>query len=177
MIISKLLAMRKSILLFISVLTILFISTAVSVNAQTELEIIKELQFGGQNHDRAYSAIEFDDSFLIVGYTMSYGAGDSDVWLLKIDQEGNPIWNKTYGTLESEQGLYLVETYDNNILIAGRINNNDNNLDLLLLKVTPSGDFLWNRTFGGSGDDWMWEIKKTIDNTYVLIGRTNSYGA
>ena len=169
--------MSKFLRSLFQLLIIFTLSITCFVHGEPELETVLELEYGGQNNDRAYSAIEYGDGFLLVGYTMSYGAGDSDVWLLKIDQEGIPIWNKTYGTAQLEQGLYLVPTYDNNILIAGRTNNGENNLDLLLLKITPNGDYLWNKTMGGRGDDWMWEIKKTIDNNYVLIGRTNSYGA
>jgi hypothetical protein len=50
-------------------------------------------------------------------------------------------------------------------------------LDLLLLKVDPEGQLLWNRTIGGVGNEWIWEIEKTSDGGYAFAGRTNSYGA
>jgi hypothetical protein len=63
-------------------------------------------------------------------------------------------------------------------LITGRTNYyGEGDLDLLLLKVDPEGQLLWNRTIGSTGDEWMWEIEKTSDGGYALAGRTNSYGA
>ena len=146
--------------------------------AEPELETILNRTYGGMSPDAAYSAVETDDGFLIVGRTMSYGAGDWDVWLLKIDQDGTPLWNKTYGTAAAEEGLYIIKADGDNYIIAGRTNiARGNDQDLLLLKVDSKGNMLWNRTMGGLGDDWMWEIEKTGDNGYVLVGRTNSYGA
>ncbi|MFC1803352.1 hypothetical protein ACFL0D_05230 [Thermoproteota archaeon] len=135
--------------------------------------------YGGKQIEYASFAVETSDNgFMIVGSTTSYGAGDSDIWLLKIDSNGVPEWNKTYGTPGFESSHYIIRTDDNAYLITGRTNiMGEGDLDLLLLKVDYEGKLIWNRTMGGTGDEWMWEIEKTSDGGYALAGRTNSYGA
>ncbi len=86
-------------------------------------------------------------------------------------------WNKTFGTTSQESSQYIVQAPDNGYLITSRTNFGEGDIDLLLTKIDNNGELLWNRTMGGSGDEWMWDIEKTSDGGYVLAGRTNSYGA
>lgn len=170
--------MRKSYLVICTV-ALFFEGVFMGVSAEIELETIYNNTYGGIGSDVASFAVETSDNgFLIIGNTMSYGAGDWDIWILKVDQDGAPLWNKTYGTNASERSHYIIQTDDGNYLIAARTNvRRGGDFDLLLLKVDPEGDLIWNRTMGGTGDEWMWEIKQTSDHGYALVGRTNSYGA
>jgi len=159
---------------------ILFFSTfSVIVYGSPDLEIIFNKTYGGIFNDSPAHAVETKDGgFMIVGHTMSYGSGDWDIWLLKIDADGEAIWNQTYGTSDMENAYYIIETDDNGYLISGRTNHiSGEDIDVLLIKVDQDGSMVWNRTIGGSGDEWMWEIEKTNDGGYALAGRTNSYGA
>jgi hypothetical protein len=162
----------------ISIVFLITMSTTTPASGTLELEIFFNQTYGGKQSEYASFAVETNDNgFLIAGFTNSYGAGDADIWLLKIDSNGVPEWNKTYGTPGFETSHYIIKTDDNAYLITGRTNYyGAGDLDLLLLKVDQDGNLLWNRTMGGAGDEWMWEIEKTNDGGYVLAGRTNSYG-
>lgn len=83
-------------------------------------EIIWEKKYGGTSYDRAVSVIPAsDDGFLILGSTSSYGQGNYDILLIKVDTGGEVLWQKTYGGFfneyaksispsENEKG-YLIE--------------------------------------------------------------------
>jgi hypothetical protein len=152
--------------------------SGIYVSAEPELETVFNRTYGGALSDTACFAAETsDEGFLILGQTTSYGAGDWDIWLIKIDQNGEPLWNKTYGTPVLENGYYIILTTDGGYLIAGRTNYlRGSDVDLLLIKIDRDGNLLWNRTYGGSGDEWMWEIEETSDGGYALAGRINSFG-
>ena len=144
----------------ISIVFLITMSTTTPASGTLELEIFFNQTYGGKQTEYASFAVETNDNgFLIAGFTNSYGAGDADIWLLKIDSNGVPEWNKTYGTPGVETSYYIIKTDDNAYLITGRTNYyGTGDLDLLLLKVDQDGNLLWNRTMGGAGDEWMWEI-------------------
>jgi len=172
--------MRKYYYFFLICIILIITTDTVTFASDTqELEILFNQTYGGEYSEIASFAVEtHDNGFMIVGSTTSFGAGDSDIWLLKINSNGVPEWNKTYGTPASESSQYIIKTDDNAYLITGRTNYyGEGDIDLLLLKVDHEGQLLWNRTMGGAGDEWMWEIEKTSDGGYALAGRTNSYGA
>ena len=111
-----------SIFLF-SLVLIITISTTTPALGTLELEIFFTQTYGGENTEYASYAVETNDNgFMIAGFTNSYGAGDSDIWLLKIDSNGVPEWNKTYGTPGLETSNYIIKTDDNAYLITGRTN-------------------------------------------------------
>jgi hypothetical protein len=170
--------MRKYYYFFSICIILITIDTVTFASGTQELESLFNQTYGGKYSEIASFAVETpDNGFMIVGSTTSYGAGDSDIWLLKINSNGVPEWNKTYGTPAYESSQYIIKTDDNAYLITGRTNYGEGDVDLLLLKVDHEGQLLWNRTMGGAGDEWMWEIDKTSDGGYALAGRTNSYGA
>ncbi|MHA1979247.1 MAG: hypothetical protein ACW98I_20260 [Candidatus Hodarchaeales archaeon] len=106
-----------------------------------------------------------DGNFILTGETGSFGAGEKDLWLLKIDTDGNLLWNKTFGLADADWGTALVRSGDNIFVtgfyhpILGATG------ELLLLKIDQDGNFLWNKTYGfGRGFDII-----TVDNNGILI--------
>ncbi len=77
--------------------------------------------FGGASSDRGQAAYQTNDgNIVIVGDTYSYGAGESDVYLLKIDMDGNMIWYTTYGDIWNDFGYSVMQTPDDEYIIVGR---------------------------------------------------------
>lgn len=64
-----------------------------------------------------------DGGFVVTGYTDSYGAGGSDVFLIKTDSTGTPIWTKTFGGSDSDLGYSVKETLDGGFIVTGSTNN------------------------------------------------------
>lgn len=134
--------------------------------------------YGGPGNESGLNVIATTDGgYAVVGATTSYGAGEEDLWLVKIDSEGLMQWNHTYGGLYDDEGWMLLQTSDGGYLIAGLTCTSPGIADGWLLKTDSAGNLQWQKTYGGSGDDSFYGLTTTTDNGYILTGLTNSTGA
>ncbi|MFW9903637.1 MAG: hypothetical protein ACFFFH_04850 [Candidatus Thorarchaeota archaeon] len=116
--------MRKSIIkvCMIRILGHLFFSFTFLILNSTEPKVKIEYQktFGGVHRDGAYSFIQTpDDGFILAGFTRSFGAGNSDIWVVKIDINGEFLRNRTYGGPEDEKTQTIIQTNDGGFLLTG----------------------------------------------------------
>jgi len=141
--------------------------------------IVWDKTFGGSGYDWANDIIQTTDSgYAIAGFTSSKGAGKFDVWVIKLDQEGNMLWNKTFGGSEDEWAGPIIQTIDGDYIVAGSTQSKgDGKLDVWLVKLDHGGNILWDKTFGGSEDDEIGPIIQIADSGYLLAGLTRSKGA
>ncbi len=141
-------------------------------------KVIWNKTFGWSMDDAARAVVATDDNaFLVVGYTNSIGHGNYDFLALKVDNNGNFLWNQTYGGIESDKA-YAITTATNGFVIAGDTRSQGaGESDALIIKVDPQGNKLWEKTVGGSGFDVPTYIS-TLKNgeEYVVGGTTFSYG-
>ena len=153
--------------------------------------LLKTDEFGNVEWNRTYGGTEndygeslvltSDGGYAIAGYTMSFGAGDEDFWLVKTDALGNMEWNKTYGGTEYDFAHALVATSDGGYAIAGFgrsfIVSNKTNHAFWLVKTDALGNMEWNKTYGreDSGDYAAYFLLATSDEGYILAGDTNRY--
>ncbi len=118
-----------------------------------------------------------DGGFILVGSTMSFGAGNEDVLLQKYDAAATLMWTKTTGGSGNDSGHAVHETSDGGFILTGKTASyGAGNEDVFLVKYDSSGGLIWARTAGGSNDDYAYAVQETSDNGYVLVGRTDSYG-
>ncbi len=98
-------------------------------------------------------AFTSEGGFIIVGTTESYGAGGSDIWLLKTDANGDTTWTKTYGGDSSDVGNGLQITNDGGYIIVGTTKSyGAGGEDAWLLKTDSNGIIDWTKTFGGNSE-------------------------
>ncbi|MCD4793583.1 MAG: T9SS type A sorting domain-containing protein [Bacteroidales bacterium] len=133
--------------------------------------------FGDTEPEHGYSVIQSGEEYIVAGYTKSYGEGDYDVWLLKTDNAGNEIWNKTYGGTEDDRSFDIKPTLDNNYIIAGFTNSCSEveppNYYMWLLKTDNEGDTLWTKTIGNETFNRSCRARsvvQTSDGGYILAG-------
>jgi len=135
--------------------------------------------FGGSLDDYGRSVQQTSDGgYVIAGYTNSYGAGGSDVYLIKTDIAGNQAWTKTFGGSEWDIGYSIRQTSDGGYVIAGYTQSyGAGGSDVYLIKTDASGNQVWARSIGGSDLDVGYSARQTSDGGYVITGYTDSYGA
>ncbi len=142
-------------------------------------DIAWSLTLGDIEPDNAFGVLELEDGgFVVVGSTFSYGGGLSDVWLLKLSEDGQVEWEKTFGGTDFEWGHSIVQTQDGGFLIAGgTYSGGSGGSDIWLLKTDSSGELLWDRTYGGIYDDAPAAIQVNSTGDIFIVGETGSFGA
>jgi hypothetical protein len=135
--------------------------------------------YGGGNYDWGYSTQQTDDGgYIISGHTWSYGAGSTDVYLIKTDSLGDTLWTRTYGGISYEAGCSVQQTTDKGYIVAGGTQSyGAGEYDVYLIKTDSLGDTLWTKTFGGGSYDLVYSVQQTTDKGYIVAGGTWSYGA
>ncbi len=147
---------------------------------KTDIYLIKKTKngqinkiFGGDEFDWGYSLIRVKDGYLITGNTFSFGNGLSDIYLIKVDADGNCIFAKTIGDKGYDDCYNSVED-DNGFLIGGGATTSysKGGYDIYLVKTDYDGNVIWTKTFGEKSDDACYAITKTDDNCFVIGGIT-----
>ncbi|TES94383.1 MAG: hypothetical protein E3J87_00455 [Candidatus Cloacimonadota bacterium] len=133
--------------------------------------------FGGTFSDGGYSVKQTPDKgYIIVGYTISYGGGDGDLYLIKTDSLGNTTWWRDYGDIYFDMGRSVQVTFDSMYVIAG-YTYGANSWDVYLLKVRKNGTLYSLNQLGGPLSDRGYYVYETADSGYIVVGNTSSYGA
>jgi hypothetical protein len=148
----------------------LFLLASMSSAAFASSEMWKT--YGGEFDDEAAAiVVSSDGGYAIAGTTSSFGAGGHDFWLIKIDENGNMEWNKTYGGTESDMATGLVCTADGGYVMVGETSSyGEGKSDFWLVKVDSSGNMQWNKTFGDQTADIATCMIQTNDGGYALGG-------
>ncbi len=135
--------------------------------------------FGGSLNDHGYSVkATSDGGYIIAGDTRSFGAGGSDVWLIKTNSVGTEQWSKTYGAAFDDEGRSVDETPDGCFVITGDTRSFGAGLsDVGFMKADSAGNLLWITTFGGLQDDHGRSVVCTSDGGCIITGGTYSFGA
>jgi hypothetical protein len=135
--------------------------------------IIWKTIIGGEKIDKLFSGIITLDGFTVFGLTQSYGNNQSAAWVIKLDNEGNVIWNKTFGQTNPTTLRSGVLDQDGDYVLTGYTDLPNDNYDFFLLKVQPDSSMVWNKTYGGIQNEKAYSMKKAVDG-YVLVGDIES---
>jgi hypothetical protein len=135
--------------------------------------------YGGRSDDSASSIQQTSDGgYIVAGDTRSFGAGESEIWVLKLDQNGNIQWQKTYGGRSDDFAPFIQQTSDGGYIVAGdTMSFGAGDLDIWVLKLDQNGNIQWQKTYGGRNGDFASSIQQTSDGGYIVAGYTTSFGA
>ncbi|MEO0215816.1 MAG: hypothetical protein ABIL14_02230 [candidate division WOR-3 bacterium] len=147
------------------------------IKVDTTGNLLWEKTFGGNGDDYGYAIKSYQGNYIIVGNTNSFGAGNSDVYLLKTDAQGNLLWQKTFGGSANDYGNDLAITTDGFIITGSTGSYGAGSGDVWLIKTDFNGDTLWTRTYGGGGLDGGNSVQVCNDNGFIIAGYTYSAGS
>ncbi|MFK7771653.1 MAG: T9SS type A sorting domain-containing protein [Saprospiraceae bacterium] len=144
---------------------------------------------GGSSNDIPEVVYATDDGhFIVAGQSASSDGsldnnkGGSDLWVTKLDGDGNLIWEKNYGGSKDDFAMDLQPTADGGFIMTGGsasangdLTNNNGRLDIWVVKINAQGELLWSKNYGGSSVDIGSSIQP-ISGGYILAGCTGSAG-
>jgi len=151
-------------------------------------DLVWERSLGGSGIEISYDiAKTTDNGYVITGNTfsndfdVSKNNGESDVWLIKLDDYGNLIWEKTFGGTEYDAAQGVYTSLDGGFLIAGNSKSSDldaiSNMgenDLWLIKTNSNGELIWQQTFGGADLDHGFDVIENTDKSVLFVGESSS---
>lgn len=158
-------------------------TTAPSFEFQNELDRLVTL--GGSQQDDAFSVVQTTDgNIAVLGFTQSNDGDvenklstDSDYWLVKLDLDLNVLWQKTFGGSSDDRGQGLITTSDGGFLVTGFSRSTDGDVtdnagfhDFWVLKLSATGDIIWKKSIGFSGNDRSYSVIETVDGGYFITG-------
>ena len=129
--------------------------------------------YGGNDEDQGYSVEQTADlGYIIAGYTKSYGAGMSDLYLIKTNNSGDTSWTRTYGGTNNDEAYDVEIALDGGYAIAGYTASfGAGSGDFYLVKTDNMGTLQWSNTYGGSADDRAFSLSLVPHECgYILVG-------
>jgi hypothetical protein len=177
---------RKHALLFLFLATIILLpafgvnySSAQSATSSDptntqEANVLWEKTYGGAGDDRAFYAVAAGDGYLVVGSSTSLEQGRTLGWVLRLDHDGNVLWNRTYSEGADSEFRYVLSLTDDFLLI-GSIFHPSGDTDGYVAKIDDNGALKWNVTVGSIGVDKLFSAAKTQDG-FILTGLTSPSG-
>ena len=142
-------------------------------------ELVWETSPGGSWWDEADSVVALaDGGFAVAGWIRPEGTlDDDDAWVLRLDKTGQILWERTFGGSEWDQAYSIVALADGGFVVAGRTESRGaGQYDAWVLRLDSNGGLLWDKTFGGAGNDSASSIVALADGGFVVAGGTESKG-
>jgi hypothetical protein len=134
---------------------------------------------GGANDDIGNEVqLTTDSSYVIIGSSSSFGYGEKDFYLVRLNSLGDTLWTKTYGGIHNEEGNSVFQTSDLGFILAGYTNTFSlaGYDDFYLVKTQANGDTLWTKIQGSPDNKRATSIVASYDAGFTFTGLTTGGG-
>jgi hypothetical protein len=151
-------------------------------------EILWQKAYGGYGHDRAYSFQRLASGGFVLAGSLMAGSipdatrtsyGDFDAWILRLDAEGNKLWEQTFGGAAHDEVVHVSQTFDGGF-IAGCVTRsgitgnkttpNFGDVDYWIIRLDAAGNKVWEQTFGTTGYDLLCNVYETPEGNFIAAG-------
>ena len=140
------------------------------VKLDESLNVVWEKTYGGDGYDSMNKLIiNTNGNYTMVGRTESYGEGGQDGYVVRTDSDGTVLWDTTFGGVDTDRFYDVVETVDNNLLLAGWSNSYGDQA-YWVVKINESGALIDERLFDSQYNDKGVGIVATSFNEFIIYG-------
>lgn len=135
--------------------------------------------YRGNGYNDAHCVREVSGGgFIIAGETKSKNGYDHDVYVVRTDEKGDLVWEKTFGGERCDYAWSVLQVNDGGYILAGGTESFGEGIyDVYLIKLDSSGGETWEKTYGGAGSDCSYAILQLDDGGYLVVGNAESFGA
>ena len=151
------------------------------VNPAGTIISIWQKAYGAGYDEEARSIYQTSDGgYIVCGYTESPPAATRDIWIFKVNSLGDTIlWQKHYGGSLNDSAYDCQQTSDGGYIVLGETRSfGAGNNDFLVLRLNSAGEIVWQKTYGGAGDEFVFphSLQQTTDGGFIFTGATASFG-
>jgi hypothetical protein len=133
--------------------------------------------YDGGDTDEAVSVVTTGaGGYLVAGNTRSYGAGGKDVILLRLDQYGNMLWQKTLGGTKDDTVRSMIKTGGGYCILGETTSFGKGDVDLWVIKLNGNGNVEWEKTYGGASTERAGGITEGENGCLIIGASTRSFG-
>ena len=133
--------------------------------------------FGTTFYDYGWGVDEtFDGGAIIVGVKEYRDDRTRDILLVKVDEDGFGLWEKSFGGPDNEEAYAVKQCMNGGYILAGYSNSYGAASEVYVVKTDSYGKLEWDKTYGGPNLDRAYEIIETHDGHFIIVGVTNSPG-
>jgi hypothetical protein len=147
------------------------------VKTNSSSDTIWTKTYGGSDEDYGYQIINTSDgNILLCGISYSFPSQSfADIYLIKVNYNGDTLWSRTYPDQDQEVPFHLLETQNGEYLITGTNEDNSQYRELYLLKVSATGQQIWNKKIGPPAWKWGYSTIELANGDLLTCGQhTNS---
>jgi hypothetical protein len=143
------------------------------IKANSSGDTIWTKTYGGEEAEYGTNIIATSDgNILIAGKTESFGAGSfGDIYLVKVNTSGDTLWTASYPDQDQEVPFHLMETQNGEYLITGTNEDNSQYRELYLLKVSATGQLIWNKKIGPPTWKWGYSTIELTNGDLLTCGK------
>lgn len=133
--------------------------------------------YDGGDTDEAVSVVTTTDGgYLVAGNTRSFGAGGKDIILIRLDQYGNMLWQKTLGGTKDDTVRSMIKTGGGYVILGETTSFGRGDTDLWVIKLNASGNIEWEKTYGGTSTERAGGIIEGDNGCLIIGASTRSFG-
>ena len=158
------------------------------VKVSSSGSLVWEKSLGGSGSDQGKCIQQTaDGGYIVAGSSMSNDSqvtgnhGGVDYWVVKLNDTGAIQWQKSLGGSGEDDGKFVRQTFDGGYIVAGGSNSTDSQVtgnhggfDFWIVKLDSAGSVQWQRSCGGTGDEWAYSVEQTLDSGYIISGGSSS---